>query len=88
MSRRPMKSAARPWDATGYVFYTDLMKRWLNGYEPTVAADMLRSRSAVRDSVNASVSRQTQMERGTGWGTGFISGLSAKSGQQLKGGAR
>lgn len=28
-----------PWDEPGFRFYTDDMRRWLNGYAPVLGAD-------------------------------------------------
>lgn len=78
MSKRPA-AFRRPWERPDYSFYTPAMQRWLNGYKPQLAEDMARGRSAVADSANASVSRQTQMEQGTGWGSGYLGALSGRT---------
>lgn len=76
--KRQRPTEGWPHEQPGHVFYTPALQRWLNGYVPVVADQMLAGRSAVRDSMNSIASREKQMATGVGWGTGSIGALSDK----------
>lgn len=68
-------------------FYTPALKRWLGGYEPVLGPEMAAKRGASEISRKSSEARMKQAVDGTGWGTGTMEGLSAKSSEGGRPGA-
>lgn len=62
-----------PWERRGYQFYTDKMRAWLHGYEPTMAAEMCRKRYG--NSATSSTTRNAALLAGESWANGTIPGL-------------
>lgn len=73
MTRR--RNEPKPWDRPGFKFYTDAMRKFMGGYEPVIAGELMAKRSTADISRQSSESRMKQAATGTGWGTGTLEGL-------------
>lgn len=71
----------RRWEQPGFRFYTPALQRWLGGYQPVLADELISKRSTVEQSRTSSRNRDAAMKKGSDWAHGTIPGLSKNADQ-------